>query len=148
MAGGTAALAARKINNKIGGSLILTAAALLYAITRVAPLKITLGILKFQKPGITMLGALMEKFYQPMLQRAKKDKLPILDLPNSFNPLARIYIAVIEPNGEGCGMIGSGLANIIRNHDYHQLGKIYDCEGNSVNIEPEKWHVAYPSNPI
>ena len=67
----------------------------------------------------------METFYQPMLQRAREDKIPILDLPNTFNPSARLYTAGIEPNKAGGALIAEGLAHIITKHDYAKDSRLY-----------------------
>lgn len=96
-----------------------------------------------------MIGSVMEKFYKPMLKRANITNLPILDLPNSFNPYKAMYISGIEPSKEGGELIAQGLCNIIKGnqqpgHDYRS-SKIYSCDGQVTDNPTDKWQVKYPS---
>ncbi|HUD01944.1 MAG TPA: hypothetical protein VMR37_06420, partial [Rhabdochlamydiaceae bacterium] len=65
--GGILAASLLRVTGKIGrvssGAFSMLASIAVYAMTRVIPWKVTLGILKGQSPGMTMIGALMEKFY-------------------------------------------------------------------------------------
>lgn len=140
-------LAAQKTSIFSRSTFILIAAAIFVGISRTIPLKVTKGMLLGQKPGITMIGALMEKFYQPMLERAKRDHLPILDLPNSFNPYQPFYISGIEPSEKGGGLIARGLSHIIQQHDYTS-SKIYLSEGEVSDNPTDKWQVKYPTQPV
>lgn len=145
-------LAAQKTNIFSRSAFILIAAAIFVGTSRTIPLKVTKGMLLGQKPGITMIGALMEKFYKPMLKRANIANLPILDLPNSFNPYEAMYISGIEPSKEGGELIAQGLCNIIKGnqhpgHDYTS-SKIYSCNGQVTNNLTDKWQVKYPSRPV
>jgi hypothetical protein len=146
------ALAAFKINILACGLFILISGISSLAISRIVPFRATIGILKGQNPGITMIGALMKKFYRPLLERAKKDNLPILDLPNSFNPYEAMYISGIEPSKEGARAIAEGICQIIKGsndalpgHDYTS-GKIYRCDGQVNSIQPDNWKVEYVSS--
>lgn len=138
--------AAHKINSFSVGVLVSAAAIILAASSFIVPFKITKGILFRQDTGMTLLGALMEKFYKPILERAKKDNLPILDLPNSFNPYdSSLYISGIEPSEKGGRLIADGISRIIKTNDDHvghdyKSGKIYTCDGKESEI-PDDWHV-------
>ncbi len=140
------AIAARKVNGMKGGIFITIASLVLYGMTWLVPLKVTKGILKGQSPGMTMIGALMEKFYQPMLKYAVRHGLPILDLPNSFNPYEKLYSHGIEPSEEGGKLIAQGLSTIISGDKAHDYGssKIYRCSG---DVRPTSldWQVEYVS---
>lgn len=143
------AIATSKISIVTGGIFILIAGFILQRVTKVIPLRVTKEIFKLKNPGMVLLGALMEKFYRPILEQAKKDKLPILDLPNSFNPYQDLYISGIEPNQNGGKKIAQGLSHIIKGsstnpqHDY-TTSKIYHCNGSVKENNPEKWRVEYP----
>jgi lysophospholipase L1-like esterase len=92
---------------------------------QVAPGPVSKTVLQGENTGVAMIGSLMETFYQPMLERARVDKIPILDLPNTFNPYARLYTSGIEPNKAGAALIAEGLAHIITTHDYTQGSRLY-----------------------
>ncbi len=140
-------LARGKISPVFGIAGCAIAAIVLALSARTLPLKVTLGILKGQNPGITVIGALMEKLYQPILKYAEKEKLPILDLPNSFNPYQKnLYLHEIEPSEKGGALIAQGLANIIKNRN-EASSTIYRCDGKTSTNVPEKWAVEYPSKP-
>jgi hypothetical protein len=151
--GGILAAALLRTAGKVGtvssGAFVLMASIALFLLTKYIPWKVTLGILKGQSPGMAMMGALMEKFYQPMLERARQRLLPILDLPNSFNPYADLYISGIEPNARAGALIAQGITTIIRGSDLgraHTLdvAAIYRCDRGGTAI-PRHWQVEYPS---
>lgn len=133
-----------RIRPMTAGIFSSLATAFFVASLRAIPFKVTLGILRGQHPGVAMIGALMEKLYYPILERAKNDKIPILDLPNSFNPYQDLYIAGIEPNKSGGEKIAQGLAKIIKEHHYPSESQLYRCNGRSRPNRPQEWQVAYP----
>jgi hypothetical protein len=119
--------------------------------TRIIPLKVTKNVLCGQEIGMAALGGLMERFYRPILDQAKKDNLPILDLPNTFNPYKDLYLSAIEPGEKGSELIVEGINHIIKNHDYSDDSKsmlyskkdssdTYTASDNSVS----DWEVSYP----
>jgi hypothetical protein len=144
-----AALGRGKIAGFAGGIFMTLAATLFVASRSIVPLRVTVGILKGQDAGMAMIGGLMEKFYKPILEKAQKGNIPILDLPNSFNPYEHepLYISGIEPSERGGYLIANGLSHIITYHDYNSSGKIYTCDGDEKQIFPSQWRVKYPSKP-
>lgn len=92
---------------------------------RVLPLRMIKNILGGQELRVAALGALIEKFYQPILKRAKEDGIPILDLPNTFDPYQNLYLSGIEPGVEGGKLIAEGIAHIVQNHCYSSPSKLY-----------------------
>ena len=93
------------------------------------------------------MGTLLQSFYRPILQQAKKDKIPILDLPNTFNPYKDLYDHGIEPGKQGTELIAEGIAHIVKNHDYSTESKLYSKKGNEYNAainQPSNWNVSYP----
>lgn len=152
IAASAAALIAHKINKHLVAVSILMSTVLLALNKRVLPLKVTKGILPGQDIAMTTLGRLMEVFYRPILERAKKDRLPILDLANTFNPYQRLYFRQIEPNVEGGKLIAEGIQYIVQHHYFDVDGsKLYskrDSKGEFSSVEnsdPNNWQVAYPS---
>lgn len=121
----------------------------LYFSHRAVPLSVTKDILSGKKIGMVFLDFLIEQFYQPMLEKAKKDKLPILDLSNTFDPYDDLYICGIEPSKKGGTLISEGLEHILRNHDFESSSRLYskskgDKEYQSVeNNSPKDWKVSY-----
>lgn len=137
-------LALSRINPLRGIAACAMAAIVLTLSARTIPLKATVGILKGQHPGIIVIGALMEKLYRPILEYAKNEKLPILDLPNIFNPFQKdLYLSEIEPSEQGGNHIANRLATIIQIHAKSSPSTIYGSGSGPNN--PEKWTVAYPS---
>ena len=114
---GIAAIAG-KINAWVGFAFVAIGGIFLALATQIIPLKVTANILYGQEIGMAALGGLMETFYQPILARAKKEGIPILDLPNTFNPYKKLYKSGIEPNKDGGTLIAEGLRYIIKNHDF------------------------------
>jgi hypothetical protein len=141
------ALLAHKITQRSAFIFTLIGTLGLILTTQVMSLKTTAGIWKGQQAGIALLGDLMERFYRPILQQAAKDRIPVLDLPNVFNPLDRaLYTSQIEPSVTGGKMIARGLAKIIKSHDFSEKSYIYDhfSQLRSENT-PNEWRVRYPS---
>lgn len=144
------AISARKINTYLGGVFSLVSMTCLILSHRVIPLKVTVGILKRQHSGIATLGALIEKFYRPLLIQAREDKIPVLDLSNTFNPFEDLYISGIEPGKKGAALIAEGIDHIVQSH-IHMQSIVYSTQNSDkgyigrYNDHPESWQVEYPS---
>jgi hypothetical protein len=112
---------------RFGYALIGTflGSAAFYASRTIFPVKMSDTFSFEQNSGVSMIGSLMEKFYQPILQQARKDAIPILDLPNTFNPFEKLYTSGIEPNIRGGSLIAEGLAHIISEHDFSSSSRLY-----------------------
>jgi hypothetical protein len=121
----------------------------LMAIGEIFPFKATIGVLKGQELAMATLGGLMETFYKPILAQAKKDRIPILDLPNTLNPYGDFYIAQIEPNAEASQLIAEGLSHIIHHHDFTRGSLIYSKKENQAEYTAAEnlngWTVDYPT---
>lgn len=128
----------------IGG---LFGAAAFYASRTIFPVKMSDSLSFGQNAGVAMIGSLMEKFYQPILELARKEALPILDLPNTFNPFDPLYTSGIEPNIRGGALIATGLAHIITEHDFSARSCLYaksnvdDAYHATENGEVTEWTV-------
>ncbi|MBA3239048.1 MAG: hypothetical protein H0T62_11970 [Parachlamydiaceae bacterium] len=92
---------------------------------QILPLRMTAKVLSGEDLSMATLDALLERFYQPILQRAKDEEIPILDLPNTFNPYKPLYLASIEPGVEGGALIAEGIDHIIKNHDFNSASMLY-----------------------
>lgn len=139
------ALLAHKITQRSALIFTLIGAVFLALTTQVMSLKTTAGIWRGKQAGIALLGDLMERFYRPILQQAAKDRIPVFDLPNVFNPLdPALYISQIGPSKTGGLMIARGLAKIINNHNFSGDSYIYDhfSQPRSKNT-PNNWKVKY-----
>ena len=119
--------------------------------------------------SIPFLGALMEQFYLPILEYAKENKIPVLDMSNTFDPTydqklekeqsskglefsdldfkKLLYNNWIEPGYFGTTQIVDGIDQIIRNHNFGGKSKIYskklsDESYSSTDNEPAEWRVS------
>lgn len=108
-----------------GSIFALLGIAGLAASHKILPLRVIQKVLTGQEVGMAALGALMERFYQPILQHAKEENIPILDLPNTLNPYKPLYLAGIEPGVEGGKLIAEGISHIVKNHDFNSPSKLY-----------------------
>jgi hypothetical protein len=124
---------AGKISMRSAGILAFLGASILFLSSRVIPLKVTKGILSGQSVAMATLGGLMERFYSPILAKAQQDKIPILDLPNTFNPYKKMYISGIEPSQAGGAVIAAGISHIVKNHNYTGESKLYSDQTLTTN---------------
>jgi len=121
----------------------------LYGSQKIVPLSFTKNALRGRNIGISFLGSLMEVFYRPILEQALKDQLPVLDLPNTFNPKRPLYTCGIEPSEEGAKLIAEGISHIIAKREPEAKSTLYskpdgaDSYISSDNV-PEDWKVEYP----
>lgn len=113
---------------------VSTPAAIIFALVGVSgfaisnailPLRMTLKVLKGEEVAMATIGTLMERFYQPILKRAKEEAFPVFDLPNTFNPYKPLYLSGIEPGVEGGRLIAEGINHIVKNHDFDSSSKLY-----------------------
>ncbi len=148
------ALVAKKIHQRLGLAFLLISSVVLALSHQVIPLKVTKGaFLMGQQVSMAALGGLMETFYRPILAQAKADGIPILDLPNTFNPYdSSLYIAQIEPSQKGGQLIAEGLDHIIKHHDFaSSKSMMYSKRGSNQEFTAAEnpgssgWSVAYPT---
>ncbi len=113
----TFASVAGRVSKKWAAASTIGALLTCFVTTRAIPFKVTLGILKGQDSALTCLGALLEKFYRPIVNRSVAMDIPILDLPNTFDPHnSSLYLAQIEPSAMGGALIAEGLAKVIKEY--------------------------------
>lgn len=151
IAASTMALVAGRIDRRLGLGALFVSSAFLYLSRLVVPLKVTKGILSREQVSMATLGGLLETFYKPILAQAKADRIPILDLPNTFNPNdSSLYIAQIEPSQKGSRLIAEGINQIIKRHDFNSKSMMYAKRDSSrefvANENPgfSGWSVTYP----
>ena len=115
--------------------------------SRAIPLKVTKEAFMGHDIAIAMIGALLEKFYAPILERAKEDRIPVLDLTNTFDPYQPLYDSGIEPGLLGGVLIAKGIEHIVKNHDYQGISRIYSAPlatsryDSTENDNPAGWEV-------
>lgn len=141
-------IAAAKIS-LFTGIVALSAGALgLYFSHKVIPLSVTKDVLLGRKVSQAVFAALIHTFYKPILEQAQKNQLPILDLPNTFDPYKKLYTSGIEPNVQGGDLIAEGIGHIIASHDFNGPSKLYSKPASSssyiekTNEDPSSWQVA------
>ncbi|MCB1073318.1 MAG: SGNH/GDSL hydrolase family protein [Chlamydiia bacterium] len=111
-------LTKNRVSIAVGIGKMFVAAAFLYLSHRQLSLRVTKEIFMGKQAGLAVFGASMERLYQPMIKKAKEDNIPILDLPNLFNPMdPTFYKCEIEPSREGGRFIAEQLAGIIKRYD-------------------------------
>ncbi|NGX38155.1 MAG: hypothetical protein K1000chlam2_01327 [Chlamydiae bacterium] len=141
---------AGKISIWKGGLAFLTGAVGLHLSRKSIPLSVTKDVFLGKKISMVTLGALMQSFYQPILEQAKKDRIPVLDLSNTFHPYRKLYEHGIEPSQEGGKLIAEGIYHILKHHDFRSESMLYSKSSkNSIytgvtNKNPSAWRVAYP----
>lgn len=150
----TMALVAGRIDRRLGLGALLLSSAVLFLSRLVVPLKVTKGILSGEQVSMATLGGLLETFYKPILAQAQADRIPILDLPNTFNPNdTSLYIAQIEPSQKGSRLIAEGINQIIKRHDFKSKSMMYAKRNSSEefvaneNTGSSGWSVVYPNEP-
>jgi hypothetical protein len=143
------ALLQQKIGMVAGGALMLISAVFLYFSTRIIPLKVTRGVISGQRPGMTMMGILMERLYRPILEMANKKKLAVLDLTNIFNPNdSSLYVEGIVPSAIGGKLIVVQLSRLLILWSSRRSVIVTGQRGRELstgNSFPNKWTVEYPS---
>lgn len=136
------------VSAQIGGLITAAGAIGLYIGRKIAPLSVTKNVLLGKGIGMSMLGGMMESFYQPILTLAKEHRIPILDLANTFDPYDNLYESGIEPNENGGRLIAEGIDHIVNQHDYSGESVIYSKPSGSsefvgaANQNASDWRVA------
>ena len=141
---------AGKISALAGGWMFFSGAAILYLSSKIVPFSVTKDVFLGRNVGMAALGGLMKTFYQPILERAKRDRLPVLDLANTFHPRKKIYACGIEPGEKGGRLIAEGIWHIVKQHDFSKESFLYSKTSSQSsytrkpNASPASWYVAYP----
>lgn len=125
----------------------------LYMSRKIVPLSVTKHVLLGRRISMAMIGGLMESFYRPILRQAEVDQMPILDLPNTFNPYDEsLYTCGIEPSEKGGELIAEGIDHIVRSHDFGGESALYakgagraTFNRTTTIMAHRNWQVAYPS---
>lgn len=136
---------AGKISAFAATLLFLAGATGLYFSHKTIPLSVTKQILLGKKISLSVLASLIHSFYQPILEKAKEERIPILDLPNTFDPNQDLYECGIEPGEKGGKLIAEGIHHIIKHHDFTGESKLYSKEKETYegvpNRNPAIWKV-------
>merc|ERR1711908_83421 len=71
--------------------------------------------------AVQKLHQLMERIYAPILELARQHKLPVIDLPNSFDINDdSLYISQIEPGARGGERIAQLIAHVVQHHSFDE----------------------------
>ncbi len=114
------ATVARIVNPVAGAVFTILAGGCFYLSSRVIPLNVWQRERAGQDLALATLSGLMENFYKSILEQAKHNNIPVLDLSNTFDPNADLYTSQIEPNAKGGALIAEGIAHIILSHNYDE----------------------------
>jgi hypothetical protein len=141
---------AGKISLVVGGLFIAIGAAGVYYSTTILPFSATKEIFSGNDIAMTLFDNLMRSFYQPILEYAQKEQIPVLDLANTFNPHQNLYESGIEPNKNGSQLIAEGLAHILIHHDFTKESMLYAKANQQSPYKgklnhPSTWEVEYPA---
>lgn len=129
----------KKISASWGLTGLLITALVLGITDQVVPLRTVYKILQCQRPGIALMKVMMENLYRPLLMRAQREGIPIVDLTNTFNPhQIGLYAAGIEPSKEGGALIAKVICQVLQ--DRGRLPHLYTDMGSSEYI-PSKWKI-------
>jgi len=84
--------------------------------------------------SVSCLNALMEEVYEDVIKLADKEKLPVIDLPNTFDINdSSLYRTGIEPSAKGGDIIVELASHVILNHDFNGPSLIYWKDGSGVH---------------
>lgn len=100
---------------------------------------------KLPGPGdaVDKLNHLMEEIYQPMVALAREHKLPVVDLPRTFDINdGELYRSQIEPSGKGGAVISALLRHVISCHQSDTPSTFYRL----IPCEPEAGEVVEEVN--
>ncbi|MEM8727247.1 MAG: hypothetical protein AAGE99_00825 [Chlamydiota bacterium] len=112
-------LTRNRVSATVGIAKIFIAALFLYLSHRRLSIRVTKEIFMGKRAGLAVFGAMLERLYPPMIKKAIEDGIPILDLPNLFNPLdPELFICEIEPSKKGGALIATRLAEIVKAYDW------------------------------
>lgn len=149
---GIALSALKKHNIHTCLKIISVYSCVLFVSTRQFPLKNLKHLFSGQTMGVSIAGHLLEKIYQPIIDLAKKEGIPVLDLTNTFNPEnLKLYSHNDSPSEQGGKIIAKGLSHIICDYENNK-GKIVsglldmdnDVSFDSKSIQTNDWKVIYP----
>lgn len=107
----------------------------------------------FPVPGMSRLDKLhllMEQIYPPILALARDHRLPVIDLPRSFDAFnGSLYKSQIEPSSEGGSAIAALISHVVSHHNFEGPSVLYlqpPTAGTRVLEEPNEegrpWSVA------
>lgn len=93
------------------------------------------GMLKFLAWGrknnatqeaVAELHSLMQKVYEPILQYAKEQNIPVIDMASTFDHRdTSFYRQQIEPSAKGAETIATLIDHVVQHHDFSKSSAIY-----------------------
>merc|ERR1719235_1794209 len=85
-----------------------------------------MGTLPGPGDAVAKLNNLMEVIYTPILAAASLHRLPVIDLPRTFDiEDDSLYRCQIEPSAEGGSLIAELISHVLCNHDFAGASALY-----------------------
>eukprot|EP00746_Dinoflagellata_sp_MGD_P003144 gnl/MRDRNA2_/MRDRNA2_106113_c0_seq1.p1 gnl/MRDRNA2_/MRDRNA2_106113_c0~~gnl/MRDRNA2_/MRDRNA2_106113_c0_seq1.p1 ORF type:complete len:312 (-),score=35.07 gnl/MRDRNA2_/MRDRNA2_106113_c0_seq1:96-1031(-) len=82
---------------------------------------------------VDKMNHLMEEVYRPILKVASQRRLPVVDLPRSFDiEDSSLYRCQIEPSEAGGKIISDLISHLVLHHDFGSSSKLYFNSAGSI----------------
>jgi len=96
----------------------------------------SIGSLPGPGDAVVKLNRLMEAIYNPILVVASQRRLPVIDLPRSFDiEDDSLYRCQIEPSAAGGSLIAELISHVVLRHDFTSTSTLYLKPSCSVDAE-------------
>lgn len=74
------------------------------------------------------MNGLIHMMYPEVLKLAVAKKIPLIDLPNTFDPRFNdLYKSQIEPSAFGSSIIAKLISHVVNNHSFDGESMLYSC---------------------
>jgi hypothetical protein len=93
--------------------------------------------------SVDQLHKIMQAMFKPILDYAKENKIPVIDMPSSFNHADdSLFVMQIEPSDKGGKIIVDLIEHVVKNHDFEGASKLYSkpYEGDAQDIISNEDH--------
>jgi len=85
-----------------------------------------IGSLPGPGDSVAKVNHLMQEVYTPILAMASARRLPVIDLPRTFDiEDDSLYCCQIEPSAAGGGLIAELISHVVRKHDFTGASTLY-----------------------
>jgi len=129
------------VMNKVNLHSRSTIFAIIAVLILLSQLPITYRIAQGQHPGMAMAKIAVQRLSKPILAYAKKDKLTMIDLPNTFDPYqTELYCSSGAFSKQGGALIAKAICHAIARDESNDSSYIYTDKGRSIN-NPREWYI-------
>ena len=95
----------------------------------------------FHVLAIEKMNMMMQTMYPRLISIAEAYALPLIDLPNTFDPrFSDLFCSQIEPSAFGSSLIAKMIAHVFDNHEWTQ-SKFYACSPENYKKIPSTTNV-------